>query len=163
MKNITTRYSIEPRDIIYVKGYGFLSFAKNIVKHLSHKYGQNFLDSAKKSTTDAIKTASKRAIQKTVEATDDLVGNKAADKITSVLKKSAKDLQNTETEEEDVKKTTPNKRYISPEERQQIIDEFRLIPKRMSSFRNYWWINVNTKKDTYLQERQQIINELRLV
>ena len=42
------RYSIEPRDRIYVKGYGFLSFSKNIGKSLSNKYGQNFLDSAKK-------------------------------------------------------------------------------------------------------------------
>ena len=57
------RYSIEPRDIIYVKGYGSLSFAKNISKNLSNKYGQTLLDSVKKSTTDAIKTASKRAIQ----------------------------------------------------------------------------------------------------
>ena len=57
------RYSIEPRDIIYVKGYGSLSFAKNISKNLSNKYGQKLLDSVKKSTTDAIKTASKRAIQ----------------------------------------------------------------------------------------------------
>ena len=62
---IKMRYSIEPRDIcIYVKGYGFLSFAKNMSKSLSNKYGQKLLDSAKKSTTDAIKTASKRAIQK---------------------------------------------------------------------------------------------------
>ena len=57
------RYSIEPRDIIYVKGYGFLSFAKNIGKNLSNKYGQKLLDSVKKSTTDAIKTTSKKAIQ----------------------------------------------------------------------------------------------------
>ena len=49
---------------VYVKGYGFLSFAKNIGKNLSNKYGQNLLDSAKKSTTDAIKTASKRGIKK---------------------------------------------------------------------------------------------------
>ena len=49
---------------VYVKGYGFLSFAKNIGKNLSNKYGQNLLDSAKKSTTDAIKIASKRAIKK---------------------------------------------------------------------------------------------------
>ena len=74
------RYSIEPRDRIYVKGYGFLSFAKNMC--LSYKYGQKLLDSAKKSTTDAIKTASKRAIQKTAEAIGDLIGNKIADKIT---------------------------------------------------------------------------------
>ena len=78
------RYSIEPRDRIYVKGYGFLSFAKNMGKGLSNKYGQRLLDNAKKSTTDAIKTESKRAIQKTTEATGDLISNKIADRITSV-------------------------------------------------------------------------------
>ena len=78
------RYSVETRDRIYVKGYGFLSFAKNMAKSLSNKYGKKILDSAKKYTTDAIKTASKRAIQKTAEATRDLIGNKTADKITSV-------------------------------------------------------------------------------
>ena len=55
--------------------------------HLSNKYRQKILDTAKKSTTDAIKTASKRAIQKTAEATGDLIGNKIADKITSASKK----------------------------------------------------------------------------
>ena len=60
----------------YVKGYGFLSFAKNmgtdatkVAKNLSNKYSQKRLDTAKNSTTDAIKTASKRVIQKTAEAT----------------------------------------------------------------------------------------------
>ena len=86
---IKMRYSIEPRDRIYAKGHAFLSFAKNIGKYLSNKYGQKLLDSAKKSTTNAIKTASKRAIQKTAEATGDLIGNKIADKITSVSKKSS--------------------------------------------------------------------------
>ena len=57
------RYSIEPRDRIYVKGYGFLSFAKNMGKRLRNKYSQKILDSAKKSTADTIKTASKGAIQ----------------------------------------------------------------------------------------------------
>ena len=57
------RYSIELRDRIYVKGYGFLSFAKNMSKRLSNRYGQKRLDSANKSTTDAVKTTSKRAIQ----------------------------------------------------------------------------------------------------
>ena len=56
------RYSIEPRNRIYVKEYRFLSFAKNMSKSLSSKYGQKLLDIAKKSTTNAIKTASKRAI-----------------------------------------------------------------------------------------------------
>ena len=126
MKIIKMRYSIEPRDRIYVKGYRFLSFAKNMGKSLSNKYGQKLLDSAKKSTTDAIKTASKRAIQKTAEATGDLIGNKIADKITSVSKKKS---TNDETEV-DVERATPKKRYISPEERQLITDEFKLVPKK---------------------------------
>ena len=96
MKIIKMRYSIKPRDRIIVKGYGFLSFAKimstnatKVAKNLSNKYGQK-LDSAKKFSTDAIKTASKRAIQQTAEATGDLIGNKIADKITSVSKKLLK-------------------------------------------------------------------------
>ena len=80
------RHSIETRDRIYAKGYGFLSFAKSVGISLSSKYGQKPLDSAKKSTTDAIKTASKIAIQKTAEATGDLIGNKIADKKTIVSK-----------------------------------------------------------------------------
>ena len=110
------RYSIEPRDRINVKGYRFLSFAKNIGKGVSNKFGQKLLDSAKRSTTDALKAASKRSIQKTAEATSDLTGNKIADKITSVSnKKSTKELPNNETEE-DVEITTHKKRCISPEE-----------------------------------------------
>ena len=53
------RYSIEPRD---AKGYGFLSFAKNIGKNIRSKYSQKLVDSAKRSATDAIKTASKRVV-----------------------------------------------------------------------------------------------------
>ena len=111
-------YSVEPRDRIYVKGYGFLSFAKN----MSNKYGKNLVDTAKKCATDAIKTASKRAIQKTAEATGDLIGNKIADKITSVFKKKSNNNNN-----KNVKLATFKKRYISPEERQQIIDELRYL------------------------------------
>ena len=129
------RYSIEPRDKTYGKGYGFLSFAKNMSKSLSNKYSQKLLYSAKKSTTDAMKTASKRAIQETAEATGDLTDNKIADKITSVSKKPAKQLPNNETEKEDVEKATPKKRYISPEERKQIFDKLRLVPKNMYKLR----------------------------
>ena len=71
----------EITKIIYLKGYGFLPFAKNMGKSLSNKYGQKLIDCAKKSTTDALKTASKRTIQKTAEANGDLIGNKIADKI----------------------------------------------------------------------------------
>ena len=78
------RFSIEPNDRIYVKEYGFLSFEKNMGTHLSSKYGQKLLDSAKKSTTGAIKTASKRAIQRTAEETGYLIGNKIVDKVTNI-------------------------------------------------------------------------------
>ena len=80
------RYSIEPEERRHMKGYGFLSFARNVgthaakvVKNMSNKYSKKLVDTAKKSATDAIKTASKRAIQKTAEATGDLIGNKIAD------------------------------------------------------------------------------------
>ena len=97
------RHSVKPRDQIFVKGYGFLSFAKNMNKNigknisnrLSGKYGpgmlamrQKLLDHAKQSATDALKTSSKRVIQKTAEATGDLIGNKIANIITKVSKNS---------------------------------------------------------------------------
>ena len=116
------RYSTEPRDRVHVKGYGFMSFARS----MSNKYGKKLVETAKISATESIKTASERAIQKTAEATGDLVGNKIANKITSVSKKSTKKLP---TIDEGVELTTPQKRYISPEERQQIIDELRLVPR----------------------------------
>ena len=103
------RYSTEPRDRIYAKSYGFLSFAESIGKNLSNKYSQELIDTAKKSTTDAIKKPSKRAIQKTAEATDDLIGNKIANKITSILKKPVKELRNNDETEEDVEITTHKK------------------------------------------------------
>ena len=88
-------------------------------KSLSNKYGQKLLDSAKKSATDAIKTASKRKIQKTAEATGDSKangngnkanGNKNADKITSVSQKKT----NNNNNNEDVELITHKKRCISP-------------------------------------------------
>ena len=89
-------YSVQPRDRIFVKDYGFLSFVKNVGKNisknvskiLSGKYSQTLLDHAKKSATDILKFFSKRVIQKPAEATGDLVGNKIADRITNVLKNS---------------------------------------------------------------------------
>ena len=62
--------------------------------HLSSIYSQKLLDSAEKSTTDVIKTAWERAIQKAAKATGDLIVNKSADKITSLSKKT----QNNESE-----------------------------------------------------------------
>ena len=67
-----------------------------------------------------------------------MIGNKIADKITSVSKKSATELHSKESPnnetEEDVEITTHKKRYISLEERQRIIDELRLLPKKDEYF-----------------------------
>ena len=49
------RYSTEPRFRKYVKGYGFLSFAKTF----GNKYGKKLMDTAAKTGIDAAKTASK--------------------------------------------------------------------------------------------------------
>ena len=110
-------YSIEPRERRYEKEYGFLSFAKNIgthaakvAKNISNKYSQKLVDTTKKSATDAIKTASKRAIQKTANATGDLSGNKIADKITSASKKS----HNKEIQLNEVNNEIRKERYIPP-------------------------------------------------
>ena len=67
-----------------------------------------------------------------------MIGNKIVDKITSVSKKKpTKELPNDETKEEDVEIATSKKRYISPEERKQIIEELRLVPKK------YVWIKMH--------------------
>ena len=65
---------------------------------------------------DAAKTAPKRAVQKTAETTGDLIRNKIADKITSIGKPKEKE-KTKEIEEI----------YISPEKRQQTIDDLRLF------------------------------------
>ena len=126
------RYSIEPRERRYVKGYRFLSFARNlgtdatkVAKNSNNKYGQKLANSAKKSATDALKIAGKRAIQKTAEETGDLVGNKIADKITTYSKKFPD--RSTELNSNESNNEIPKERYISPQERQKIIDDLRLI------------------------------------
>ena len=65
------RYSVEPQARKYVKGYGFMSFARN----LSHKYGKKLLYTATKTRLDAVKT-SKKVVYETAEAKGELIGNK---------------------------------------------------------------------------------------
>ena len=101
------------------------SNGKIISKNLSGKYHQKLPDHAKKSATDVVKTTSKRAIPKTVEATGDLIGNKIVNKITNGLKKLAENNSETVTNEYD--KEISKERNISPQERQEIIDDMRLI------------------------------------
>ena len=99
---------MEQRFRKYVKDYSFLSFARK----LGDKYGKKLLDTATKTGIDAAKTSSKRVVQKTAEATGDLIGNKIADKITSIDKPKEKEIKEI---------------YISLEKRQQIIDDLRLF------------------------------------
>ena len=78
----------------------------------------------KKSATDALKTSSKRVIQKTAEATGDLIGNKIANRIIEVSKNSQQNNSETVTNEHD--KEIPKEKYVSSEERQEIVDEVKL-------------------------------------
>ena len=112
------RYSIEPRKRRYVKGYGFLSFSRNlgthatkVSKNLNNKYGQKLANCTKKSATDALKIAGKSPIQKTAKASGDLVGNFIADNITSISKKPT-----SEPHSNVVSNEIPKERYISPQE-----------------------------------------------
>ena len=111
------RYSTEPKYRKYVKGYGFLFFARKF----GDKYGKKLVDTETKTGIDAAKTASKRVVQKTAEATGDLIGNKIAGKITSISKPKEKQKPK-ETEEI----------YILPEKRQQIIDDLKLFLKNVT-------------------------------
>ena len=84
-----THYSVPPREIIFVKGYWCLPFAKNmgknigknISKNLRGKYSQKRLNHDTQSAAESLTIISKRVIQKTVEATGDLTGNKTVERI----------------------------------------------------------------------------------
>ena len=82
------RHSLEPEYRKYMKGYGFLSFAKRF----GDKYGKKLIDTASSTGKTFAKTAGKKVVNKTVEVKGDLVGNKIADKVTSIdkLKKTKK-------------------------------------------------------------------------
>ena len=104
------RSSTEPRLRKYVKGYRFLSFARKC----RDKFDKKLMDTETKTGIDQAKTPSKRVVQKAAEATGDLIGNKIADKITLIGKSKEK-------------MNKPEEIYISPEKRQQIIDDLKLF------------------------------------
>ena len=79
------------------------NICKTITKNLIGKYNQNLLDYAKQSATDALKTSSKRVIQKAEEATGDLIGNKIANKITKASRSSLQNNSETIANEHDKK------------------------------------------------------------
>ena len=74
------RHSLEPEYRKYVKGYGFLSFARNF----GDKYGRKLMNTAIKTGKDFATIAGKKIVYKSAEATGDLICNKIADKITSM-------------------------------------------------------------------------------
>ena len=104
------RYSIEPRERRYVKGYGFLSFARNC----NDKYGKSLRNASK----TFAETDGKEILKETAKATGDLIGSKIADKITAKPSKKSHD--------DEFINGIPKERYISPKERQKVIDELRL-------------------------------------
>ena len=127
-------YSKDNQIRKYVKGYGFMSFAKNF----GSKYGKKFLSKAisasrrikdtaskfnqnkygkilKTQRTEFGKTAGKKVVQKSAEATKDLIGSNIADKITSL---KVKDKPQEIIKEEII---------IPPEKRQHIINDLRLF------------------------------------
>ena len=122
------KHSIQPRDRIFVKGYGLLSFAQFMGKYisttLSGKQGQKLLDHANQSAPDALKTFLERFTQKTAEATGDLIGNKIANRITKVSRYSQQNNSEIVTNEHD--KEILKQKYVSRKERQEIIDGLRL-------------------------------------
>ena len=98
------RYSIEPRERRYVKGYGFMSFARNF----NDKYSKSLMDVSKAFA----KTAGKKILKETAKATGDLIGNNIADKITAKPSKKSHD---------EVINEIPKERYISPKERKKLL------------------------------------------
>ena len=113
------RYSVQPTDWIFTKGYEIFSFAKNMGKYFGKNISKNFggkqilklLDYAKKSATDPFKTASKREIRKSAEATGDFIGFWQQNNFETVTNEHDKEL--------------PKERHISLEERLKIIEGLR--------------------------------------
>ena len=103
------RYSIEPRE-----RNGFMSFTRNF----SDKYSKSLMNKGIDLSKTFAKTAGKKILKETAKATGDLIGNKIAHKITAKPSKKS--------QSDEVINGIPKERYISPTERQKIIDEVKL-------------------------------------
>ena len=110
------RYSLEPHYRRYVQGQGFMSFARNI----GNKYGKKILDNSFSAGKDFAKIAGKKVLNKSAEATGDLIGNKIADRIT-------KSVRNKEQKEDDRIMEETQEIIIPPEKREQIIKDLKLF------------------------------------
>ena len=136
------RYSVQPRDWIFVKSYGYLPFVKNmsrnigknLMKNLSGKYSKKLIHYAKQFATNAFKTASKRAIQETGEESGDVIGNIA--KLQKFQKLRNKIIQ-TQLQMSIIKKYLKKDIHIS---------------KRKSQ--KYWWAEIKIKLKFQKIQRQ---------
>ena len=144
------RHSLEPEYRKYVKVYGLLSFARNFgdkygkrlmstaIKtstNFNSKYGKKLTDTAIKTGKDFATIAGKKIVHKNAEATGDLIGNKTADKITSMgrpkelgsaVGPAVKPRSKTEKDGTNIMEET-QEIYIPPEKRKQIIKDLKLF------------------------------------
>ena len=144
------RHSLEPKYRKYVRGYGFLSSARNFggkygkklmnaaIKtgtNFNSKYGKKLTDTAIKTGKDFVTIAGKKIVHKSAEVTEDLVGNKTADKITSMSRSkeldsavdpAAKPRSKKEKDETNIMEET-QEIYIPPKKREQIIKDVKLF------------------------------------
>ena len=125
------RYSLEPNYRKYVQGQGFISFAKNIGSKygrkifdksidVSNKYGRKILDKSMDASKNFAKTAGKKVLHKSAEATGEMIGNKVADRIT-------KSSRNKAQKEDDRIMEEAQEILIPPEKREQIIRDLKLF------------------------------------
>ena len=125
------RYSLEPSYRRYVQGQGFMSFANNIGNKygreifdksidVSNKYGKKILDKSMDASKDFAKIAGKKVLHKRAEATGEMIGNKAADRITKCSRNKA------QKEDDRIMEETQDI-YIPPEKREQIIRDLKLF------------------------------------
>ena len=128
------RYSVQSRNRIFVKDYGFVSFVENMgkniakspSKNLDGKYSQKLLDHLNNlQQMYLLNYSSKRVFQKTAEAIGDLTDIKIANKMTKTSKTSQQNNSERVTNEYDAE--IPKEGYIFSEKRQKIIDHLRLI------------------------------------
>ena len=130
------RFATDPKRRMYVKGYGFLSFGRNLA---SSQAARKVRDSMLKQGKEAVVKAGKRAITKGAEATGDFVGQKVADSITKVGSKPSKTSKASKTtnlpsnpappvpEVKTVDNMVTQVRNMTPQQRAQILNELSLL------------------------------------
>ena len=125
------RYSLEPNYRKYIQGQGFMSFAKNIGNKYgrkifdksidaSNKYGRKILDKSMDVGKGFAKIAGKKILHKSAEATEEMIGNKVADRIT-------KSSRNNAQKEDDRIMGETQEILTPPEKREQIIRDLKLF------------------------------------